>query len=80
MEINGNDLYSLLTKIKKFEKQGLGNLPICVAKTEYSLSVDATLLGRPEGFKIEVMYVILNNGIVSKTIKNFFGQNLCLLM
>jgi formate--tetrahydrofolate ligase len=51
-----------LTKIKKFEKQGLGNLPICVAKTQYSLSDDATLLGRPEGFKIEVMDVIPNTG------------------
>ena len=51
-----------LTKIKKFEKQGLGNLPICVAKTQYSLSDDANLLGRPEGFKIEVMDVIPNTG------------------
>ena len=51
-----------LTKIKKFEKQGLGNLPICVAKTQYSLSDDANLLGRPQGFKIEVMDVIPNTG------------------
>ena len=51
-----------LTKIKKFEKQGLGNLPICVAKTQYSLSDDANLLGRPSGFKIEVMDVIPNTG------------------
>jgi formate--tetrahydrofolate ligase len=51
-----------LTKIKKYEKQGLGNLPICIAKTQYSLSDDANLLGRPEGFKIEVMDVIPNTG------------------
>jgi formate--tetrahydrofolate ligase len=33
---------------------GLGNTPICMAKTQYSLSDDATLLGRPSGFRITV--------------------------
>jgi formate--tetrahydrofolate ligase len=33
---------------------GLGNTPICMAKTQYSLSDDATLLGRPTGFRITV--------------------------
>jgi formate--tetrahydrofolate ligase len=33
---------------------GLDKLPICIAKTQYSLSDDSKLLGRPEGFKITV--------------------------
>jgi len=33
---------------------GLGNLPICIAKTQYSLSDDASLQGRPSGFDITV--------------------------
>ena len=37
-----------------FEKAGYGNLPICVAKTQYSLSDDPKLLGRPEGFTLTV--------------------------
>ncbi|MBO9129543.1 formate--tetrahydrofolate ligase [Bacillus sp. 165] len=38
----------------QFEAEGWGNLPICMAKTQYSLSDDATKLGRPTGFKITV--------------------------
>ena len=49
-------------KIKKFTAQGLGDLPICVAKTQYSLSDDATLLGRPEGFKVTINDLIPNTG------------------
>ncbi len=41
-------------QIAQFEKQGWGNLPICMAKTQYSLSDDPSLLGRPEGFTITV--------------------------
>ena len=33
-----------MNKMKKYEAQGLGQLPICVAKTQYSLSDDPTLL------------------------------------
>ncbi len=40
--------------IEGFEKAGYGNLPICVAKTQYSLSDDPKLLGRPEGFTLTV--------------------------
>ncbi|EER10689.1 Formate--tetrahydrofolate ligase, putative [Perkinsus marinus ATCC 50983] len=40
--------------IERFEKAGLGKLPICMAKTQYSLSADATLRGRPTGFTIKV--------------------------
>ena len=49
-------------KIKKYEEQGLGNLPICVAKTQYSLSDDPTLLGRPSGFKVTINDMIPNTG------------------
>lgn len=37
-----------------FEAMGYGNLPICMAKTQYSFSDDQTLLGRPSGFKITI--------------------------
>ena len=52
----------VLTKIKKYPEQGLGNLPICVAKTQYSLSDDPTLLGRPEGFTVTISDLIPNTG------------------
>jgi len=41
-------------KIEQIEKLGFGNLPICSAKTQYSLSDNASLLGRPRGFNITV--------------------------
>lgn len=49
-------------KIEIFEKQGYGNLPICVAKTQYSFSDDATLLGAPKGFNIHVRDVKVSSG------------------
>ncbi|MDD8048974.1 MAG: formate--tetrahydrofolate ligase [Thomasclavelia sp.] len=49
-------------KIKRFTDQGLDNLPICVAKTQYSLSDDPTLLGRPEGFTVHINDLIPNAG------------------
>ena len=52
----------VLNKIKKYEAQGLGNLPICMAKTQYSLSDDPTLLGRPTGFKVTINDLIPNTG------------------
>lgn len=45
------------TAIRKIEKTGLGNLPVCIAKTQYSLSDDSKVLGRPAGFKITVSNV-----------------------
>ena len=51
-----------LNKMKKYESQGLGELPICVAKTQYSLSDDPTLLGKPSGFNIEINDVIPSAG------------------
>ncbi|WP_337767078.1 formate--tetrahydrofolate ligase [Phascolarctobacterium succinatutens] len=40
--------------LKEFEEFGYGNLPICMAKTQYSFSDDPALLGRPSGFKITI--------------------------
>lgn len=41
---------------------GYGNLPICMAKTQYSLSDDATALGRPEGFEVAVRELTVSAG------------------
>ena len=49
-------------KIEILEKQGYGNLPICVAKTQYSFSDDVTLLGAPNGFNIHVRDVKVSSG------------------
>lgn len=49
-------------KIEILEKQGYGKLPICVAKTQYSFSDDATLLGAPNGFNIHVRDVKVSSG------------------
>ena len=48
--------------IRRYEKLGYGHLPICVAKTQYSLSDDPKKLGRPEGFTITVREVRLLAG------------------
>lgn len=42
------------SQLAQLEQQGFGNLPICVAKTQYSFSDDQTLLGAPNGFRITV--------------------------
>jgi formate--tetrahydrofolate ligase len=49
-------------KILRIEKEGFGELPICVAKTQYSLSDDDQLLGRPEGYTLIVTDVSLSSG------------------
>ena len=41
-------------QIEELEDLGFGKLPVCVAKTQYSLSDDQTKLGRPSGFRINV--------------------------
>ena len=65
-EIYGGDdvtfTKKVMNKMKKYEAQGLGQLPICVAKTQYSLSDDPTLLGRPHGFVVEINDLIPNTG------------------
>ncbi|MDR2337064.1 MAG: formate--tetrahydrofolate ligase [Deltaproteobacteria bacterium] len=49
-------------KILQIEKLGFAALPICVAKTQYSLSDNAKLLGRPTGFNINIKNVKLSTG------------------
>lgn len=49
-------------KIEIYEKQGFGNLPICIAKTQYSLSHDATLKGVPTGFTFPIRDVRISAG------------------
>ncbi|CAG7839020.1 MULTISPECIES: formate--tetrahydrofolate ligase [Clostridium] len=49
-------------EIKDIEDMGLDKVPICVAKTQYSLSDDPTLLGNPKNFKINVKEVRVSNG------------------
>ena len=49
-------------EIDKLEALGYGNLPICVAKTQYSLTDDASRLGRPENFTISVSKVKISAG------------------
>ncbi len=49
-------------QIEKLEKLGFGDLPICMAKNQYSLSDDPNLLGRPKGFIINVREVYVSAG------------------
>ena len=48
--------------IKQLEELGLDKKPVCIAKTQYSLSDKATLLGRPTGFDVEIKTVRISNG------------------
>lgn len=48
--------------IDNIEKIGYGNLPVCMAKTQYSLSDDQKKLGRPEGFRISIRNVRISAG------------------
>ncbi|MGO2025705.1 MAG: formate--tetrahydrofolate ligase, partial [Brevibacterium aurantiacum] len=57
------DLPSKVTrKLKQFTDEGYGDAPICIAKTQYSLSTDATLRGAPKDHIIEVKDVRLSAG------------------
>ena len=64
--IYGADGVSYSSKAKKqmeeLEKLGFKSFPICIAKTQYSLSDDQTLLGRPEGFDINVREIYVSAG------------------
>jgi formate--tetrahydrofolate ligase len=50
------------TKLAQFEKDGYGNLPVCMAKTQYSFSTDPNLMGAPDGHTIAVRDVRLSAG------------------
>lgn len=49
-------------ELKHIEEMGFGNMPVCMAKTQYSLSDNPALLGRPEGFDVNVREVYVNAG------------------
>lgn len=49
-------------QLAKIEQMGFGNLPVCMAKNQYSLSDDATLLGRPQNFDMHIREVYVNAG------------------
>ena len=51
-----------LKQIKRLEELGLDKKPVCIAKTQYSLSDDPALLGRPEGFSVNINVVRISNG------------------
>jgi len=69
-EIYGADDIKLSAAAKKslalIEAQGFGDLPVCMAKNQYSLSDDATKLGRPTGFDVTIsdMYVSAGAGFI----------------
>ncbi|MBE5944415.1 MAG: formate--tetrahydrofolate ligase [Lachnospiraceae bacterium] len=48
--------------IAKIEAMGMGHMPVCMAKNQYSLSDDASLLGRPEGFTVNIREVYVSAG------------------
>lgn len=49
-------------QLAKLEELGFGHLPVCIAKNQYSLSDNPTLLGRPEGFTIDIRDVYVSAG------------------
>ena len=65
-EIYGGDRVEFQTKaaqaLDQYEKEGYGNLPVCMAKTQYSLSDDPALLGAPSGFTVNVKNAKISAG------------------
>jgi formate--tetrahydrofolate ligase len=65
-EIYGGDGIELTPaaqkSLKQFEEMGFGNLPICMAKTQYSISHDAALKGAPSGFTVPIREIRLSAG------------------
>ena len=49
-------------QLAQLEQEGYGDLPVCMAKTQYSFSDDPTLLGAPRGFRITVRDLVVNAG------------------
>ena len=49
-------------ELKRIEELGMGDFPVCMAKTQYSLSDDQTKLGRPQGFTVNVREVYVSAG------------------
>ena len=65
-EVYGGDRVEFQTKaaqaLDQYEKEGYGNLPVCMAKTQYSLSDDPALLGAPSGFTVNVKNAKISAG------------------
>jgi len=65
-KIYGGDGITILPEARKqidvLEKLGFNNIPVCIAKTQYSFSDDPTKLGAPEGFKVTVKNVKISAG------------------
>jgi formyltetrahydrofolate synthetase len=65
-EIYGGDGIELTPaaqkSLKLYESMGFGNLPICMAKTQYSISHDASLKGAPKGFTVPIREIRLSAG------------------
>jgi len=51
-----------MKQLTQLEKLGFGSFPVCMAKNQYSLSDDPTLLGRPEGFELNIREVYVSAG------------------
>ncbi len=60
----GNVIFApaALKQLDKLEQLGFGHMPVCMAKNQYSLSDDPTLLGRPEGFDMNIREVYVSAG------------------
>ena len=65
-EIYGGDGIELTPaaqkSLKLYESMGFGNLPVCMAKTQYSISHDAALKGAPKGFTVPIRQIRLSAG------------------
>lgn len=65
-EIYGADKVSYVgnasKQLQKLEELGFGNMPVCMAKTQYSLSDDPALLGRPKNFEVTVREAYVSAG------------------
>ncbi len=49
-------------KLKQYEKMGWGNLPVCIAKTQYSFTDDPKRINAPEGFTLNIRDLVINAG------------------
>ena len=59
---NVNFASTAAKQLEKLEQMGYRNLPVCMAKNQYSLSDDPALLGRPEGFALNVREAYVSAG------------------
>ena len=58
----GKENTKTTAKLERLEKLGFSHMPICMAKTQYSLTDDQTKLGRPTGFRITVRQLTVSAG------------------